>query len=114
MALRASMVPGVGSYLVLPAWRALMAASLMKVGVSKSGSPAPKETTSTPAFLRALALAVTARVMDSAMSLRRLANCMMAPEILLWALFVQRGIVAERGFLGEKRGVYGEDGIERK
>src|SRR5947209_19494045 len=76
MALRASMVPGVGSYLVLPACSALMSASLMKEGVSKSGSPAPKETTSTPAFLRALALAVTARVMDSAMSLRRLASCM--------------------------------------
>src|SRR4051812_29590902 len=97
MALRASGVPGVGSYLVLPACRALMAASLMKPGVSKSGSPAPKETTSTPAFLRALALAVTASVMDSAMSLRRLANCMGAPEGSSGARFVQWGIVAERG-----------------
>ncbi len=71
MALRASIVPGVGSYLVFPACSALIAACLMKSGVSKSGSPAPKETTSTPAFLRALALAVTARVIDSAMRSRR-------------------------------------------
>ena len=38
---RASMVPGVGSYFVFPASNALIAASLINPGVSKSGSPAP-------------------------------------------------------------------------
>ena len=33
-----------------PCREAVLAASLMKAGVSKSGSPAPKPTTSTPAF----------------------------------------------------------------
>ena len=36
----------------------------MKLGVGKSGSPAPKPITAFPAALRALALAATARVAD--------------------------------------------------
>src|SRR3954463_13046596 len=56
---------GVGVYLVSPESRAALAASLMNAGVSKSGSPAPKPTTSTPAFFSALALALTARGIDS-------------------------------------------------
>src|SRR5215213_8251015 len=56
---------GVGVYLVCPLSSAALAASLMNAGVSKSGSPAPKPTTSTPAFLSAAAFALTARVIDS-------------------------------------------------
>src|SRR3954467_11867095 len=56
---------GVGVYLVCPLSSATLQASLMNAGVSKSGSPAPNPTTSTPAFFIAAALALTARVMDS-------------------------------------------------
>src|SRR4051812_31678441 len=65
---------GVGVYLVTPLSSAALAASLMKAGVSKSGSPAPKPTTSTPAFFSALALALTARVIESATNLTRSAS----------------------------------------
>src|SRR5436189_2790641 len=67
---------GVGVYLVCPLSSATLTASLMNEGVSKSGSPAPKPTTSTPAFFSALALALTASVMDSATNFIRSANCM--------------------------------------
>jgi len=46
-------------YLVCPLSSAALAASLINAGVSKSGSPAPKPTTSIPAFFMALALALT-------------------------------------------------------
>src|SRR5262249_46211047 len=46
-------------------------ASLMWVGVSKSGSPAPKLITSTPAALSLAALAVTASVIDGLIGSRR-------------------------------------------
>src|SRR4051812_7021311 len=46
----------------------------MKAGVSKSGSPAPKPTTSMPAFFIALALALTARVIESATCWTRAAS----------------------------------------
>src|SRR4051812_30684473 len=67
MASRSSGRPGVGVY----RWyfgfcAALTAASTMYAGVGKSGSPAPKPMTGRPAALRALALASTARVADSA------------------------------------------------
>src|SRR4051812_11690487 len=48
-----------------------MAAWTMYGGVGKSGSPAPKPMTGRPAALRALALASTARVADSAIAARR-------------------------------------------
>src|SRR5207237_5384834 len=50
------------------------AASLINAGVSKSGSPAPKPTTSIPAFFIAFALALTARVIDSDTSFTRSAS----------------------------------------
>ena len=62
---------GVGVYFVWPLSRASLAASLTNAGVSKSGSPAPNPTTSTPAFFSAFALAVTANVIDSDTSDRR-------------------------------------------
>src|SRR4051812_37257577 len=57
-------MPGVGAYLVLPPFSAAMHASLMCSGVSKSGSPAAKPQTSSPAACKALALASTASVGD--------------------------------------------------
>ena len=50
--------------MVLPDLRALMAAFLIKSGVSKSGSPAAKLHTSSPAASMALALASMAKVGD--------------------------------------------------
>src|SRR5258705_364368 len=55
-------MPGVGEYFVLPPFSAPMHASLMCSGVSKSGSPAAKLQTSSPAACRALALPSTASV----------------------------------------------------
>src|SRR2546428_12888836 len=46
----------------------------MRSGVSKSGSPAPKEITFTPRARSSLALACTARVDDGARSFRRSAS----------------------------------------
>src|SRR5512143_1611608 len=60
-------MPGVGAYLVLPALSAAMAASLMNSGVSKSGSPAAKLATSSPAASMAFAFASIASVGDGAM-----------------------------------------------
>src|SRR5262245_272997 len=61
-AARSSGIPPTSVYLVWP-WRmAWTAASLMQAGGSTSGSPAPKEMTSTPRERRALALACTANV----------------------------------------------------
>src|SRR3954468_21419155 len=45
-----------------------MAAATMWAGVGKSGSPAPKPITSSPAAFNALALASTARVADSSIA----------------------------------------------
>ena len=53
----------------LPLWIALIAASLMLSGVSKSGSPAPSPMTSRPAAFSARALSVTAMVADGLMRL---------------------------------------------
>ena len=67
MAARNSGSPGVGEYLWLWGSRqASTAASTMAAGVEKSGSPAPKPITSSPAALRALALASMARVAEAA------------------------------------------------
>ena len=48
-----------------------MAASTTWAGVGKSGSPAPKPMTGSPAAFRALAWASTARVADSVMAATR-------------------------------------------
>src|SRR6188472_292791 len=76
---------GVGVYFVWPLSSAALAASLMNAGVSKSGSPAPNETTSTPAFFIALALALTARVIDSATSFMRSARGNIANPFIIRA-----------------------------
>ncbi len=64
MASRSGSMPGVGAYFVFPARSATMQASLMCSGVSKSGSPAAKPQTSSPAACNALAFASTANVGD--------------------------------------------------
>ena len=51
-------------YLVSPSLIALIAASLILSGVSKSGSPAPNPITSLPAARNSLAFCVTAMVGD--------------------------------------------------
>src|SRR5476651_343473 len=67
MAARSGSMPGVGAYLVFPAMRAATHASLICAGVSKSGSPAAKPHTSSPAAAMALAFASTASVGDGEM-----------------------------------------------
>src|SRR5579864_372158 len=62
-----SAVPPVGVYLVKLASMASMAARLMLSGVGKSGSPAPKSTTSIPSRRRRSASAATFIVEDSLM-----------------------------------------------
>src|SRR5579885_2896251 len=59
-------MPGVAAYFVLPARSAAAQASLINSGVSKSGSPAAKLHTSSPAALSAFALASMASVGDGA------------------------------------------------
>src|SRR5688500_1762815 len=67
MAARSSGTPGVGVYLcAFGSRQAASAASTMCAGVGKSGSPAPKPTTLSPAALSAFALASMAKVADSA------------------------------------------------
>ena len=60
-------MPSTAVYLVLPSRIALIAASLMLSGVSKSGSPAPRPITSRPAAFSSRALLVTAMVADGLM-----------------------------------------------
>ena len=57
-------MPSTAVYLVSPLLIALIAASLILSGVSKSGSPAPNPMTSLPAALISLAFEVTAIVGD--------------------------------------------------
>src|SRR5882672_7396352 len=68
----------------------------MKPGVSKSGSPAPKPTTSTPAFLRALALALTLRVIDSEIRYIRSASEIIV-RLLRWIRRIARYTGPEEG-----------------
>src|SRR5450432_2084614 len=67
-------VPPAAVYFVKPLRIAAIAASLMKSGVSKSGSPAPIEITSLPSAFSLAALAETARVGEGLMTLRRFAT----------------------------------------
>src|SRR5438067_320487 len=75
----------------------------MKAGVSKSGSPAPKPTTSIPAFFMALALALTASVMESATTLTRSAS-----EIIDGSLGGRR-YKRWRGISSSGRGIHRRD-----
>src|SRR6185503_9686313 len=74
-------VPPAAVYFVWPLLIAAIAASLMNCGVSKSGSPAPSPMMSLPSDFRRAALAVTARVGEGLMALRRSATSdMETPE----------------------------------
>src|SRR3954469_5351978 len=87
MAARNSGKQGVGVYFVCPRSSAAFAASLMNAGVSKSGSPAPKPTTSTPAFFSAAAFALTFSVIASLTALIRRASgkvAMVQPLLAEW------------------------------
>lgn len=68
IALRRGSSPEDGVYLVCPASSASFAAAMMFAGVLKSGSPAPKEMTGSPAAFIAFALAVTASVREGEMA----------------------------------------------
>src|SRR5947207_7442916 len=57
-------MPLAGEYFVNPSFNAFTAASLICCGVSKSGSPAPKPTTSCPSAFICLAFESIARVSD--------------------------------------------------
>src|SRR5579864_6245531 len=91
MACFSSRVPPVGVYLVKLALMASMAARLMLSGVGKSGSPAPKSTTSTPSRRRRSASAATFMVDDSLMrptrSVRSNVACMEGFKVLLEVVF---------------------------
>jgi hypothetical protein len=74
IALRSAGMPPTSVYLPTPPFgrsSASRTVSLMCAGVSKSGSPAPKLITSTPAALSLAALAVTASVIDGLTGSRR-------------------------------------------
>ncbi len=64
MASLSSGEPGTGVYFVYPSSSAFFATALMWSGVSKSGSPAPKPTTSIPCAFICFALFVIASVGD--------------------------------------------------
>src|SRR5437588_2270353 len=66
-----SRVPAVGVYFVWPALIAATAASLMFCGVSKSGSPAPRSTTSIPSARITSAACIAASVDDAFISATR-------------------------------------------
>src|SRR5437867_5875866 len=67
-------MPPTSVYLVWPLSSARIAASLIRRGVSKSGSPAPKEITLMPWARMALALACMASVGDGASVFMRSAS----------------------------------------
>lgn len=74
MAFLSSGIPVVGVYLVNPDFIASIAASLIKSGVSKSGSPAARLTTSRPSDFNFFAFVVMARVEEGFIFLRRSAK----------------------------------------
>ena len=69
IACRSASVPAAGVYLVRPISSASCAAVRMYWGVTKSGSPAQKETTSRPLAAISLAFASIARVGDGEIAL---------------------------------------------
>ena len=86
-------MPPAAVYFVKFSSKARMAACLMLSGVAKSGSPAPKATTSTPSALSFAALALTAIVADSLMREIRFVSsirCSGFSSLLLEALFDNR------------------------
>src|SRR5689334_15174654 len=83
MASFSSGMPSTLVYLVLPSRIALIAASLMLSGVSKSGSPAAREITFRPAAFRSRAFASAARVADGLTRRRAADSANMGISLLL-------------------------------
>ena len=83
MACFSSKMPDAAVYLVKPALIASIAASHTFLGVGKSGSPAPKLTTSTPAAFICLALSEIASVEDGLTAIAFLDN----PVIVLFPFY---------------------------
>src|SRR5688572_7665645 len=99
---RSPIRPATWVYFETPPSSAARAASLMCAGVSKSGSPAPKLTTSTPSALSSAARAVTARVIDGFTGTRREARrIVVAVMVLLLRARSRRALLA--GVLGQER-----------
>src|ERR1700674_4383520 len=94
-------MPGTGVYFVNSASSAWCAATLMASGVPKSGSPAPKSITSTPARRSLSTVAVTAIVAELAIREVRSANrAMPLPSAVRRSVFyVSRSTSDPRGLL---------------
>src|SRR5438876_10618088 len=91
-------MPPTSVYLVWPLSIARIAASLIRRGVSKSGSPAPKEITLMPWARMALALACMASVGDGAIVFMRSASMGLALRVFLGEPpLVGRGVEAVDG-----------------
>lgn len=71
IAFLSSIVPALGVYLVKPSLIAFIPASAIAAGVSKSGSPAARPMTGTPAWRSALAWSVMAMVLEGRSALTR-------------------------------------------
>ena len=65
IARRSSTIPTLGGYRVRPFWIAWIPACAAGAGVSKSGSPTPRSSTSSPAALRRLASLLMATVSEA-------------------------------------------------
>ena len=76
-------VPSTAVYFVSPPLMALIAASFILSGVSKSGSLPPKPITSLPPALSSLAFCVTAIVGDGLISLNCLILCSLKYKLIL-------------------------------
>ena len=87
IAWRNGSMPLTSVYLVWPLRRASTAAALICSGVSKSGSPAEKLTTSTPSVRSLPALAAIASVTEGLTSLVRSASRVMKSSLTIKFLF---------------------------
>ena len=81
MALRSAGSPEEGVYLVKPRESASSAAAIMYSGVLKSGSPAPKLMTFSPAAFIAFALALTDSVREGVIVPMRFASLSMKTSV---------------------------------
>src|SRR4030095_5801073 len=94
MAARSGSIPFTSVYFVMPFRSASTAAALMCSGVSKSGSPAEKLTTSMPSDRSLPALAAMARVTEGLISLVLSAIVVILAPLLFELLYQLREHVA--------------------
>src|SRR6202790_3254887 len=112
MAFFNSRVPPVGVYLVKLASIASMAACLMFCGVGKSGSPAPKSTTSLPSRRRRSASAATFMVDDALISEILSASAWVVGMVVLLLLILLRD-AAPQALFNQRRHQCGDVASER-